>query len=574
MKGGRDLKKFTQHTFDLLIVGGGIYGACAAWEAASRRLSVALVEKWDFGHASSANHLKMVHGGIRYLQHADIKRIRESSYERSAMLRIAPHLVEPLPIMIPTYGHGKKGKEILGAGMACYDLVTCDRNRGIEDPSRRIPNGSFVPREQALDEIPGLDRDGLTGAAVFNDGQVYSPPRLTISFIRSAIGAGALAANYIALEDISISAGRVIGAKLLDSLTGESLNISCKNILLTTGGWTQQLLETTAGLSLQPGPVFSRDLAFVINRPLVQRYGFACPLQTKDADAVLDRGGRHLFVAPWRNCTLVGVWHEVYREKPEYVSTTVDELKSFLAEVNAAHPDFSLSLDDISMVLTGLTLFGEEGDQAIGKMSFGKRSMLVDHQVRDQIDGLVSLIGVRATTARGMAQKAVEMIAAKNNIALNPSMTARIPIFGGDIKNSSLLLQLIVSRFADRVTPEALYALSRNYGSEYERVMRYAQEQPELLQPLGSSNVLGAEVVHAVKEEMSVKLADVVFRRTDLGTTGDVSEEALHACGRLMADVLGWDEAALEKEQAEVRKHLEKKGFLSNNFLSTDTDVG
>ena len=128
----RDISALAEKEYDLVIVGGGIFGVCAAWDAALRGLSVAIVEKGDFSHATSANHFKMVHGGIRYLQHGDFARVRESSRERSALLRIAPHLVKPLPIVIPTYGHGMKGKAFLGAGFLFYDLLTSDRNRGIQ----------------------------------------------------------------------------------------------------------------------------------------------------------------------------------------------------------------------------------------------------------------------------------------------------------------------------------------------------------------------------------------------------------------------------------------------------------
>jgi glycerol-3-phosphate dehydrogenase len=136
----RNISQLTNKGFDVVIIGGGMFGVCAAWEAAQRGLSAALIERGDFCQATSANHFKMVHGGIRYLQHLDINRIRESSRERAAFLRTSPHLVQPLPIVIPTYGHGMKGKEVLGAGMFLYDVLTADRNRGIPDPLRRIPN--------------------------------------------------------------------------------------------------------------------------------------------------------------------------------------------------------------------------------------------------------------------------------------------------------------------------------------------------------------------------------------------------------------------------------------------------
>ena len=183
----RDLSRLADREFDLVVIGGGIFGACAAWDAAQRGLSVALIERGDFCGATSANHLKMVHGGIRYLQHGDIYRLRQSSGERRAFLRIAPHLVRPLPVVIPTYGNGMKGKTVLRLGMGVYDLLTADRNRGIADPARHIPPGSSIGRGDVLRMFPGLPTRGLTGAGVFCDGQIYNPPRLVFAILQSAV---------------------------------------------------------------------------------------------------------------------------------------------------------------------------------------------------------------------------------------------------------------------------------------------------------------------------------------------------------------------------------------------------
>src|SRR5580704_11420053 len=159
----RDLAVLAAERFDLLIVGGGAFGAAAAWDAALRGLHVALIERSDFGGGASAECFKMVHGGIRYLQHADIRRLRSSCAERSAMLRIAPHLVTPLPILIPTYGHGRQGKAFLAAGMYVYDLLTVDRNAGIGDATRRIAGTKLLSRAQTLELFPELEQRSLTG---------------------------------------------------------------------------------------------------------------------------------------------------------------------------------------------------------------------------------------------------------------------------------------------------------------------------------------------------------------------------------------------------------------------------
>ena len=176
----RDIGLLTEYEYDLVIIGGGIFAACAAWDASLRGLSVALIEKYDFGSGSSANSLKFIHGGIRYLQHGDIVRLKHSCNERSAMLRVAPHLVRPLPVLIPTYGHGTSGKLFLGLGMYLYDFLTLGRNRGIRDAKQHIPLTRFLSKQEVLNEYPDLDQKGLTGAALFSDAQMYNPDRKSV----------------------------------------------------------------------------------------------------------------------------------------------------------------------------------------------------------------------------------------------------------------------------------------------------------------------------------------------------------------------------------------------------------
>jgi glycerol-3-phosphate dehydrogenase len=237
----RNLNKLASTEYDVIIIGGGMFGACALWEAAHRGLSACLIERGDFCEATSANHYKMVHGGIRYIQHGDLIRLRESSVERSAFLRIAPHLVTPLPILIPTFGHGMKGKEILRTGMFLYDLITADRNYKITDHDRHIPPCYTMSKEEVLNLYPGVKQDKLTGAAVFNDAQMYNPARLVLSFIKSAFELGADAANYIEAEKILIKNNKCFGVRAKDNLTSNVFDVKGKCVLNTAGPWAAGL---------------------------------------------------------------------------------------------------------------------------------------------------------------------------------------------------------------------------------------------------------------------------------------------------------------------------------------------
>jgi glycerol-3-phosphate dehydrogenase len=400
--------------------------------------------------------------------------------------------------------------------------------------------------------FPGLKDQGLTGGAVFCDGQMYNPPRLAISFLRSAVNEGADAANYMEVTDFIRKGNRILGVNAEDVLSDTKVQIRGKMVLNTAGPWAHDLLRRSLGLRLIPQPTFSRDLAFVINRRAPAEYAIAFVTKTQDTDSIFDRGGRHLFAVPWRDRTLIGVWHKVFNGPPEEISVTGKELQGFVDEVNEANPSLSLKVEDISIINTGLTLFGDEKRQDLKNMSFGKRSRLIDHSRAHHIDGIVTLIGVRFTVARGMAEKAIDMVFKKLGKKKPKSKTSYTAIYGGQIEHFDEFLRKSIETDQGALDAEVLYPLIHNYGSRYCDVLRYIDEEPAWRRTLGSSKVLGAEVTHAIRDEMAQKLVDVVFRRTDLGTAGHPGEDAVMNCANLMASEMNWNKSRTEKEISEV----------------------
>jgi glycerol-3-phosphate dehydrogenase len=543
----RNLSALTETNYDLVIIGGGIFGACAAWDATLRGLSVALIEKTDFSHATSANHLKMVHGGIRYLQHGDIYRIRESSHERSALLRIAPNLVKPLPIVIPTYRGAFKGKALLGAGMSIYDILTFDRNRGLKE-GRTIPGGKFLSREQVLSLFPGINKSGLTGGAIFYDGQMYSPPRIALSFLKSASEKGLISANYVKATGFLKNGNRICGVRATNQFCGDELEIRAKVVLNTSGPWAHRLLRDCLDIHIDPEPTFSRDLALVIDKKPQSDFGIALTTESGDADSIVDRGGRHLFAAPWRDFTLIGVWHKVFEHPPEKIEVSKNELKGFTEEINQIYPSSNISTKNIVMINTGLTLFGSKNKQGKTKLSFGKRSQLIDHRRAHQLEGIITLIGVRATTARGMAAKAIDLVFKTLDSPPPKSSTAQIPLYGGNIDNFDEFLGAANQNNGEKFGSRVIDSLVHNHGTKYTDVIQYSAENTSLAETVAETNVLKAEVVYAIREEMAQKLADVIFRRTDLGTGGYPGIEAVKSCAHLMATEMGWDQTQTNSE--------------------------
>ena len=548
----RDLAQLSDSEFDLVVIGGGIFGACAAWDASQRGLSVAVIDRGDFCGATSAQHLKMVHGGIRYLQHGDIYRVRQSSAERRAFLRIAPHLVKPLPIAVPTYGRAMKGMAALRVGMGTYDLLTADRNRGIADPARRIPWGRSLRKDEVLGMFPGLPVHGLTGAAVFCDGQIHNPPRLVLGVLQGAVQSGARCANYVEATGFVRHGARVMALKARDVLTGSDLEIRARVILNAAGPFAERLLERTVGTRLTPKGVYSRDACFVVSRKLLG-HGHALAIQgmTRDPDATFSRGARHLFLAPWRDYTLVGVWHVVWEKDPDRLAVTDQELESFIHELNCAWPALGIRLDDISMWNAGLVPFGDNAPGA-EDLRYGHRSRLIDHAEADGIENLITLIGVRFTTGRYEACRAIDRVFWK--LGRNPPRcrTATTPIRGGGIECIEAWTQQAVREAHGTVPEPVIRNLVMNYGTEFRSVLRQANDQASLREAVGRSSTIKAQLRHAVRAEMAQTLADVVFRRTDLATGAYPGSTALRQCAEVLAPEFNWDRRRVEREIEEV----------------------
>jgi len=565
----RELTALAEKQFDLLVIGGGIFGACAARDAAMRGLSVALIEREDFAAGVSANSFKMVHGGIRYLQHADIVRLRESCFERSAFLRIAPHLVNPLPIVVPTFGLGKESKWFLAAGMIAYDLLTPDRNRGIASPTRQIPGAKTLGRDTVLDLFPGLPEAGLSGAALFNDAQMYNPTRLVLACVQSAVFNGAIVANYAEATDLNSDGNRVTGAQVTDRLTGDVFDIRAKCVLNAAGPWGEQLWKVLTPKHIPKRGVFSRDACFLIPRKFSHEYALAVPGATKDPDAVFSRATRHLFVVPWRDFTLVGVWHIVFPDHPDTVDVPAQDLEAFIAEINAAYPALDIDLSEVTMWNAGLVPFGE--NQSGGEdLSYGKRSRLIDHEKESGLDGLVSLIGIRYTMGRGHAQRAIDMVVRKLGGPAVSAPTHRVPVHGGDIPDFETALNQVMSEGRGDLSADCLYSLFRNYGTEYKAVLETGADNPASTVPLTGTTVLPAEILYGIRKEMAQTLGDIVFRRTDLATGGNPGTAVLRHAADLAAAELGWTESRIVDEIDKVcRRFPGSGGVLSESAEET-----
>lgn len=549
----------SEREYDLLVIGGGAFGAAAAHDAALRGLKTALIERQDFGAGASAECFKMVHGGIRYLQHADIPRLRASCHERSALLRIAPHLVSPLPIAIPTYGHGRSGKAFLGTGARVYDLLSCDRNRGIRDPQRRIRNTQWLSRNDVLRMFPHLETPRLTGAVVFEDGQMYNAARLVLAFVKGAAASGADVCNYVEATQFLWSGNSVRGVRARDTLTGEDFDIRARLTLNAAGPWADYLQGDPQRFGTHQRLPFSRDAYFIVDRPPSSIYGIAIQGLSRDKDALLGRQTRHLFAAPWRDKTLLGVWHKLFPEQPDEACVVPSEIEEWMTEINTVYPTLQLSPAEVSFAHCGLVPFGETATAT--ELSFGKESRLVDHREKHNVRGLVSLVGIRFTMARADAARAVDMLLRQSDHApgkygSSRPPTQRLPLPGGDIENFAVFEVEALRDVPQDVGTGCLQSLLRNHGTEYLKILR--EHASSTITNVPGTRTLTAEIRYAVNHEMAVHLDDVVMRRTDLAAGSHPGRAALLATAAEMGRQLAWSAERLHQELAAVERNLRR----------------
>lgn len=538
----RDLVRLSNNAYDLLIIGGGINGACTAWDAALRGLSVALVEKGDFGHATSSATLKLIHGGLRYLQQADFRRMRESVQERMTFMRIAPHLVHPLPFLIPTYRHLMQSKAILSLGLNMYDLLAFDRNR-LEDEQKYIPRHKIVSRSECLEVEPGIDQQSLTGGVIYYDCQMHDPNRLTLSFVLSAAKAGAAVVNYTEVVGFLQKGDCVTGVKARDVLTGEEMDIRAKIVVNTTGPWSDIVLGLLNGPHQNRHIVLSKGIQ-IITRPLTLRHAIAIPSRHKDSNALVSRGFRHYFITPWRNHSVIGTTDVIYRGDPDDFKVTEEEIQAFIDEINESYPAAGLKREDVSFAYGGLLPIGKPA----------RRNQIYDHQKINGVEGLVTAIGVKYTGARALAEKLIDLVFMKLRKRAPKALTAVTPVKGGQIERFDDFLTSETDRRRKGLSAEIVRHLVYHYGSEYGEILRYLNEDLDNGQRVTDTFcVIKAEILYGIREEMAQKLTDVILRRTELGTIGNPGEECLKHCAVLMATELGWDEGRTQGELEEAK---------------------
>ncbi len=550
-----NLQQLADRQFDILVVGGGITGACIAHDAALRGFSVALVERKDFGGFTSSASSKLLHGGIRYLPKGQVWKVRESGREQIIFQQLAPHLTHWLPFLIPTRkGSLTKGALALKVAMQLYRLCHLGLNSILDDRSRKAPTGKFYTADETLLLAPQLgNSQRLTGSQELYESHMHSSERMTLAFLKTAAANGAVIGNYLEATSYTHDRKRVQGVQVKDSLTGAEFFIAARLTINSAGPAAQALNRSVPGLKLELKKEltgFSRGV-HLVTKQVHSQYALALTTRKK-TEGFITRGGRHFFIIPWRGCSLIGTTDVPFDGNFDQVRVTAQDVDDFLNDINGSLPDVGLTRQDVRYAYTGLYPLIVRDIHSDIYQGTGEYQ-LVDHQEKQGINGVITSLGAKYTTARKVAEKTVDLAVRKLLLPFAPCATVSTPLLEGKIDNIDRFISEKQQQYSSLLAADPVAHLIRYHGTEIDRVMALAAADPELLQPLSAdTSLLAVEVLYAVQEEMAMTLEDVFFRRTGAGTIGRPHNSTLQQAGAIMAAELGWNEQQQEQEKERV----------------------
>ena len=394
-----------QEVYDLVVIGGGVYGIALTLESARRGLKVLLLEKEDFGAHTSWHSLRIVHGGLRYLQHLDLGRFRASVEERHWFMRSFPELVHPLPCLMPLYGEGLKRPLTFGAALKLNDFLSRRRNAGLE-AGARLPGGQVLNAAETAARFPQVPAEGLRGGGAWHDARMLSSERVLIEMLRWACGAGARALNYCAADGVETDKRRITGVRAADALTGRQWVFKCRRAVNCAGPFCETLANK---LDRAPTDFFLPSLAYnlLLDHPPPAASAVAVSPRRPDAPAY--------FLVPWRGKLLAGTRHLPFAGDPEKPHPGAVEIGRFLAELNACVPGADYRPEQVLRVQAGVLPARQRGGA-----DTAKHPVWADHGREGGLAGLYSVSGVKFTTARHVAEETLRRIFGKQTPPAGP----------------------------------------------------------------------------------------------------------------------------------------------------------
>lgn len=529
----RAVATLARETFDLLVIGGGIVGCGVARDAALRGLTVALCDKGDFASGTSSRSSRLVHGGVRYLEHGHLHLVFESSRERRRLLRLAPHLVRPLPFTWPVYEGARVAQWKLLAGLTLYDALALFRNVGNH---RRLTTAAVRARE------PELSTLRLVGGAKYWDAST-DDARLTLVNAMGAAAAGATLLNYGEATTLVRGTGRATGAIVRDGLTGREVTVRARCIVSAVGPWTDTVQPLEGG-DTNAAVLGSAGVHIAVPR---ERVG-----NREAITLVAPQDGRVMFVLPAGTQTIVGTTETPATRGPDNIRATREEVRYLIEAVNASFPAAMLRDDDVVSAWSGIRPLAA----ALADHDAGSASR--EHTIAEGALGVLWVTGGKLTTYRAMAEDVVDRACAalgKPELSGRPYREVLLP--GGAMQSLAATESEAMAATGDDAVARRLAGA---YGCDWREVWRLTRDAPALRERLDDALPYTlAEGHHAVSQEMAVTLGDILIRRTHLAfETRDQGRSAALRLAKTIAPRLGWDAARVTDELSRYEREVER----------------
>lgn len=527
-----NLQELTSRVLDVLVVGGGIVGCGIARDAALRGLQVGLIEREDLGGGTTSRSTRLVHGGLRYLELLDFGLVRQDMREREILIHIAPHLVRPLPFLVPMYGWPAWKRDRLRIGMILYDLLSYDKS---------LPRHTFLNRQATLAAEPGLNPNGLQGAARYFDAQVELPERLALANAIDAAEHGALIRTYTDVVRFIREGGRVVGVEARDIATDRRVNIRATIVVNATGPWLDRSLSENGEVGQQEHPLLRTTKGVHLVMP-----------QTS-ANAILSiaaSDGRVFFVVPWYGYSLVGTTDTDFQGDPTTAHADTSDVAYLRREAAAIFP--SLDQAPVYYGMAGVrALVRKEG---VKEGAVSRKHAIRDHGKLGGPEGLISVLGGKITAYRGIAEEATDLVMERLG-RHSARHTAHSLLPGGDGKPDDILKALQPRAESMGLTEAQVHHLVDLYGSRARDVLVLAERRPQLATPFCEHGpTLKAQATYAALNEGAETLADVLLRRAPIGLASCLALDCVDAAAEVVGQTLRWDEDRRRKEAADYRQ--------------------
>jgi len=507
----------------LIVVGGGIIGAGVARDAALRGLKILLLDKEDFAYGTTSRSSRLIHGGLRYLQQLEFGLVRQDMREREVLLKIAPHLVHPLPFLIPIVK--PLDRFVMAMGTLLYDILSFDKTL----PSRR-----YFSRNETLKLEPCLQLEGLRGAYLYYDCQAPFTERLCLENVLSAAENGAVVLNHAKVIGILEDGNTVNGVRVEDVLSGKTYKVASRIVVNAAGHWMDTLCGMVYG---QPKHMVRRTKGIHLLTPKISNNALVLFAKSDN---------RLWFVIPWQNYSLIGTTDTDYADDLDTICAEGDDVSYLMTEVNRLFP--ALKAEDIFYTYAGLRTLVDTGSERPSKVS--RSHKVLDHQRIDGIKGFVSVLGGKITGYRAIAREVVDLACQRLN-AQTPCCTASTPLPGAPLVPKEQVEQ---SAGQSGLPVETVMHLCALYGSRFSQVLELVKKDKRGKQPFcPHSHDILAQVWHAIDEESALTVSDFLLRRSAIGWNQCQGLDAVEIVAEEMGRLLGWDPEERQHQIIEYR---------------------